>query len=396
MDDRSKDIQAMGSPPAPAIPPPRQTLDGLAARFASRAAAHDQSGEIATENLDECRAAGLLGLTIARMDGGQGSGLRQVVDVVGRLATGDPTTALIMAMHFLQHMLVARDSRWPDTARRQVIETALRDGALINALRVEPELGTPARGGLPATRITRDAGRIMLNGRKIYSTGSTALRWGTVWAATDEVQPRVGQVLVDLHAPGIRIERSWRQMGMRATGSHTFVFENVELPESALVDLRLPEQWQSNDGALVTGHALAIAALYDGVAHAARDWLVSFLHARVPTALGRPLATLPRFHTLLGQIDALLMSNRSILDVALGRAESGDYPGTEANLAKYVMTENAIRAVELGVAAIGNPALSEDNPLERHFRNVLCARIHSPQGDVALAAAGRVALAATE
>lgn len=386
----------MGSSPAPAIATMRQTLDELVARFAPRAAAHDRSGEIATENLDECHAAGLLGLTITRMDGGLGGGLRQVVDVVGALATGDPTTALIVAMHSLQHMLIAENSRWPDAARRQVIETALRDGALINALRVEPELGTPSRGGLPATRITRNAGRVMLNGRKIYSTGSTALRWGTVWVATDEARPRVGQVLVDLHAPGVRIERSWHQMGMRATGSHTFVFENVELPETALVDLRPPEQWQSNDGALVTGHALAIAALYDGVARAARDWLVSFLHARVPTALGRPLATLPRFHTLLGQIDALLMSNRSIMDVALNRAENGDYPGTEANLAKYVMTENAIRAVELGVAAIGNPALSEDNPLERHFRNVLCARIHTPQGDVALAAAGKAALTPAE
>ncbi|EGH49830.1 acyl-CoA dehydrogenase family protein, partial [Pseudomonas syringae pv. pisi str. 1704B] len=30
-------------------------------------------------------------------------------------------------------------------------EQAVREGALINALRVEPDLGTPARGGLPGT-----------------------------------------------------------------------------------------------------------------------------------------------------------------------------------------------------------------------------------------------------
>ncbi|CAM3007722.1 acyl-CoA dehydrogenase [Komagataeibacter xylinus] len=382
----------MNATPSPAPAQSKAALTDMAARFAQRAAAYDRSGEIATDNLDDVREAGLLGLTIARADGGQGGGLRQIVEVIGTLAKGDPTTALIVGMHYLQHAVIAKAANWPQAARRQVIETALREGALINALRVEPELGTPSRGGLPGTRITWVDGKPRLNGRKIYSTGSTALRWGTVWAATDEPEPRVGQVLVDLTQPGVSIERSWNQMGMRATGSHTVVFDNVELPDTALVDLRAPEEWHNRDGSLVLGHVLAIASLYDGVARAARDWLITFLHERVPTALGKPLATLPRFQTLLGEIDALLMVNESLIETALTRAESGNYPAHEANLAKHVVTENAIRSVELGLAAIGNPGLSQDNPLERHYRNVLCARIHTPQADVALAAAGRIAL----
>lgn len=382
----------MNATPSPAPAQTKAVLADLATRFAQRAAAYDRSGEIATDNLDDVRAAGLLGLTIARADGGLGGGLRQIVEVIGTLAKGDPTTALIVGMHYLQHAVIAKATNWPQAARRQVIETALHEGALINALRVEPELGTPSRGGLPGTRITWVDGKPRLNGRKIYSTGSTALRWGTVWAATDEATPRVGQVLVDLTLPGVSIERSWNQMGMRATGSHTVVFDNVELPDTALVDLRAPEEWHTRDGSLVVGHVLAIACLYDGVARAARDWLITFLHERVPTALGKPLATLPRFQTLLGEIDALLMVNESLIETALTKAESGHYPPHEANLAKYVVTENAIKSVELGLAAIGNPALSQDNPLERHYRNVLCARIHTPQADVALAAAGKVAL----
>jgi alkylation response protein AidB-like acyl-CoA dehydrogenase len=61
-------------------------------------------------------------------------------------------------------------------------------------------------------------------------------------------------------------------------------------------------------------------------------------------------------------------------------------------LIKYVVTENAISAVQKAVAAIGNPALSRDNPLERHLRNVLCARIHTPQADAALGLSGRLSL----
>jgi alkylation response protein AidB-like acyl-CoA dehydrogenase len=60
---------------------------------------------------------------------------------------------------------------------------------------------------------------------------------------------------------------------------------------------------------------------------------------------------------------------------------------------KTVVADNAIAAVEQAVALCGNHALTRTNPLERHLRDVLCARIHSPQADSALVAAGRAALA---
>ncbi len=64
----------------------------------------------------------------------------------------------------------------------------------------------------------------------------------------------------------------------------------------------------------------------------------------------------------------------------------------EGNNIKYVVTANAIRAVELGLELTGNPGLSRKNPLERHYRDVLCSRIHSPQNDTILTGAGRAAL----
>ena len=60
---------------------------------------------------------------------------------------------------------------------------------------------------------------------------------------------------------------------------------------------------------------------------------------------------------------------------------------------KRTATANAIRAVEIGISLIGNPALSRRNPLERHYRDVLCSRIHTPQDDTIVLMAGRAALA---
>ena len=55
--------------------------------------------------------------------------------------------------------------------------------------------------------------------------------------------------------------------------------------------------------------------------------------------------------------------------------------------------ENAIAAVQLATELAGNHGLSRHNKLERHLRDVLCARIHTPQPDAAWTAAGRIALA---
>ncbi len=105
------------------------------------------------------------------------------------------------------------------------------------------------------------------------------------------------------------------------------------------------------------------------------------------------MATLPRFHETVGEMDALLLANRSILGAVIER--SSDSLATQAidsGLAKYLVTTNAMRVVELGVAAIGNAGLSRTFPLERFYRDVLCSRVHVPQNDMILSTAGRAAL----
>ena len=371
------------------------TLTTLTERFAATAAEHDRSGRIAVQNLAALHEAGLLGLTVDRRFGGSGAGLGQVARVIGRIAEGDPATALILAMHYLQLAAATRSGRWPEAVLRMVSQGAVRDGALINALRVEPGLGTPARGGLPETIARRSGASWRVSGRKLYSTGSYALRWGVVWGHTDEARPRVGSFLVGLSSPGISIEPSWNQLGMRATESHTVVLDDVAIPLEHAVDAREPEAWGGADAVQSLWGSVTVAALYDGIARAAHRWLLDFLRARAPGNLGAPLASLPRFHELVGSIEALLLVNRRLITNVVDAEARGEAIGAaEAGLIKAVVTDNAIKAVESGLAAIGNPGLSRDNPLERHYRDVLCARIHTPQRDAALTLAGRLALEA--
>ncbi len=65
-----------------------------------------------------------------------------------------------------------------------------------------------------------------------------------------------------------------------------------------------------------------------------------------------------------------------------------------AAIAKLTGTRAAIKVVERAVALVGNNGLTRKYPLDRHYRDVLCARVHTPQDDSVVAAAGRSALAA--
>ena len=368
----------------------------LGREFAVTAAGYDRSAAFPFANFEKLRAAGLLCLATARRFGGQGTGLVQSLAVVNAISRGEPSTGLILAQQYLFHAGLRSNANWPERLREAISVSAVTEGGLANMLRVEPELGTPVRGGIPATIARKVDGGWSLSGHKIFATGSHGLTWNAVWARTDEADLRVGQVIVPLGAKGFRIVDSWDHLGMRASSSHDVVLEDVFVPDDHAVDLRRPADWAARDPAAVAWTALLFACIYDGVARAARDWLIGFLKTRVPSNLGAPLATLGRMQDAVGQIEALLQTNTQLFALAEKVDQGHPPPPHEAYLAKYTINANAITAVEKAVEVSGNPGLTRANPLERHLRDVLCARVHSPQADMVLGNAGRIALGLAE
>jgi alkylation response protein AidB-like acyl-CoA dehydrogenase len=363
-------------------------LSDLTERFSATAAQHDEASSFPYENFRALHAAGLLALTAPIELGGGSADLAAALNVVRAVARGEPATALVLTMQYLFH---AHGSvGWPDHLRRRVVRDAVEAGGLINALRVEPDLGTPARGGLPATVARRTDDGWRLSGRKIYSTGAPALSWMMVWARTDDETPVVGGFLVPGRAAGVRIEETWDHTGLRASASHDVVFEGVLIPADHALSPTPVGEVPKIDPEFMVWSSVLISAIYDGVARAARDWFVDWALSRRPSNLGAPLASLPRFQELVGAIDGLLLQNRVLLDAAA----AGGVSPVESGLLKHLVTENAIAAVEKAIAVSGNPGLSRRNDLQRHYRDVLCGRVHTPQGDVALAAAGKAAFAA--
>lgn len=364
----------------------QELIDGIAAA----AEGHDRDGGFPHANFAALHAAGLLALTVPTRFGGLGHGLRESADLVRDVGRGCPSTALVLAMQLLHHHAISANRRWPPEVAEMVARAAVEQGALINSMRVEPELGTPARGGMPATIARRTATGWALSGQKIYATGVRGLTWGLVWARTDESEPRLGSFLLPIATPGVRIVETWDHFGLRASGSHDVTMEDAAIPHNHAVDIRPPADWRGRDATQATWNVTLISSVYAGVAEAARDWLRDFLRARTPSNLGAALATLPRMQEAMGRIEARLLVNERLLKFLATEAdgEAASDP-TQVDLLKITIADNAIEAVQEAVALCGNHALARSNPLERHLRDVLCARIHTPQADSAYVAAGK-------
>ena len=375
-----------------------QSASSLAARFAERAERHDREASFPFENFQDLREAGFLALTVPREYGGFGGNELDFALALERIAWGDASTALALGMHLSNIGQLVEGHLWPERVPglcREIVE----QGAMLNAAQAEPRLGSPSHGGLPDTTARREpSGEWVLNGRKIYTTGAPGLRYFLVLAAVQEPdQPvRLGTFLVPSDAPGVRVEETWDAMALRASGSHDLVLEDARIPAGALLDARAPGTPDPRAALGLPWGAIALSAIYTGVALAARDEAAHFAATRVPTALGKPVGELPTVRLKLGEIEELLLiSHRLLYGLAGDWVHQPDmHPSlrAQAPIVKSLATNNAVRVTDLALRIVGGAGLQRSMRLELLFRDARAGLINAPLDDVVLQNAGKAAV----
>lgn len=364
---------------------PPQTL----ARIAAAAPGADRTGSFPTEGIQALQDAGLLQATVARRYGGPGGSVDDLVSIIAQIGTADPSVALIVTMTLANHLAQAERSHWPEAHYRQIVAEGRHRPILLNAARVEPDLGSPARGGLPQTRARRTATGWAISGVKRFVTGSEGLTHHLVWATTDESPTRVGTFIVPCDAPGIEIIKTWDSLGMRATASHDVAYHEVAVPLDHVLDLvEAGKGQQDNLGFAVLN--LGLTSIYLGVGEAAAQAFARFAHDRIPANLGRPIAETERIITVAGEVDLLVSTARTFLFDALAHHKTD---ALHLMRVRQIVGRQLKEGVGLAVKALGNPGLGADLGLERHFRNIQAVLVHAPQEDTVLATLGRAAFA---
>jgi len=365
------------------------TAKRLAIEFAARADEADKSGTLPQADVDALKRSGYLGLSIPREYGGMGLSLYDCVAAQLELAQGSAATALVagMQVHIFGHQREARS--WDEAWYEQFCRDAAQ-GALFNSIASEPDMGSPSRGGLPATTavLSEDGEEWVVNGRKTWSTGGKHLTHLLVRVALEE---EGAVVLIRQGTPGVEWVETWSDsLSLRASDSHDVIFKDVHIPYSQVVERDVPfvpNIW----------FPMIMSTIYLGSALAARNCVIQFALERVPTALGKPIATLPKIQRQIGEIDVALQAARSLLmEVAAGW--TGDNDGREAMsariaAAKTIVTNTANDVTDKALRIAGGSSITKALPLERYFRDVRAGSMQPPSGDTALEIVGRAAIA---
>lgn len=369
---------------------PRDVAQALSAEFASRADAADRAMCLPAEDVAALKASGILMANVPREYGGLGLPLREVVALQLELAQGSASTGIVAAMS-LQVVGRERDRELRNGVAMRRIGDIMTSGGLINSIASEPALGSPSRGGAFATRCAAQPdGTLRLDGCKTWSTGGRHLTHLFVRAMLGDEQC---VVVVENNQPGIRWQETWQHsLALRASDSHDVYFEGVCVaPEDIIEQGDQPKSYNA-------WFPMLLAATYLGAAMAARSAVIQYALERVPTALGKPIATLPKIQRQIGEIDMQLQAAESLLLDATAPWTDDRHDDFGALFPRIVAAKQfavgvANTVTDRALQVAGGIALTSSSPLERFFRDTRPGNMQPPSGDTAFEIIGRDAIA---
>lgn len=359
---------------------PFERLHPLLSDFAARASGHDASDRFVAENYAALKDARLFSAAVPAEFGGDGLSLPELSRFLREMAAACSATALAYSMH--THVVALLAWRW----RRQKapVEAVLARIAAEQIVLISSGGSDWLESSGTARRVD---GGFIIDAVKGFASGVPAGALINTSAVYDdpETGPTVLHFMAPLSAKGIRIEETWRAMGMRATGSHLVCLEGYFVPDQAVAAKRPKGKWHPLFHLISMIAIPLIYSVYLGTAEAIRNEAIGMAKRRPAT---------PQLIDAAGALETELAAARIAHADML--AASDDAPGPETTNRVFLARGNMVRAL----LATADKALELANgagymrlsAIERLFRDLQAARFHPLQPHAQRELSGRMAL----
>lgn len=370
------------APSGAAAPTLRERAEALAPVLAARAEAAGESDAFVAEGFADLKAQGFLEAGVPAELGGGGASPAELSEMLRILGRACGSTALALAMH--THQVAIPAWRWRH-AGVTAVEPLLRRVAAERLMLLSSGGSDWVGGGGEAVPVE---GGFAVRARKPFASGAPVgdlLMTMAVLKGEGEAEDEVIHFALPLSSPHVRIEETWRAMGMRGTGSHDVVVEG-HVVAAAGVALRRPAgRWHPVFQVIATVAIPLIYSAYVGVAEGARDAAVALARRR---ADGHTVAA-------VGRLDTELMAARlalgGMLAVVAENAPTADTVN-RVMMGRVLAARHVLRVGELALEAAGGAGFYRRGGVERRVRDLQGARFHPMREGPQAEYAGRMAL----
>ena len=350
----------------------RKNVGDVSSRFSGERNERQRRTALVEADFAELRDAGFLLTGVPVEQGGVWESLhrsaRPVCEILRTLAHGDPSVALVCAMHpTVLSLWLASPTAPPPVGeawtaqRRWAFETA-RDGAWWGTITSEPGSG----GNIARTKATarrRADGTYLLTGQKQFGSGSGITSY-MMTTALPEGETTPDLYVFDLRgvpwdgSTGVSLTAPWDGHGMRATQSHALAFTDFPATRNA---------WP--------GSVLDLLAATGGFVPAAfTSVIVGIVETAVETAREQvtrrrdSLSPYERVEWAKAEMEGWLV--QQAYEGMLRAVEEGKEGRRRATQAKIAIAELAERATGRLCRVVGGGTFSRSSPLGYWYEDV--------------------------
>jgi butyryl-CoA dehydrogenase len=305
-----------------------------------------------------------LGLFLPAEFGGAEAGFVSLVEVIENLSRSSAAVASIVINHSLAAYAL---QRWGSPEQKLTYLPALAAGKTLGAFAVY-EHGPMPGVGPDALQATQHPEGWVLKGTKAFVRNAGVAEFYVVLACTDPAAggKAMAAFLVQGKAAGLTVTAPAETMGLKGCPMADLVFDNVVLPETALLG-------GSTQGQAITMETLAVAAVAEaaqtvGIGQAAVEHAAAYSKTRVQ--FGRPVSGFQAIQTLLAETATDCHLARLGLREAALLIEQGEPFEVEAAMVKQFLARFGSKMLVDTVQVEGGFGYSEFMPLPRLFRDI--------------------------
>ena len=348
---------------------------------APRAEEVDRDGIWPEHTMHALAAAGLMGLHVPRVLGGEGQGLVGLVAITEAVGMACSSSALCYGMHCVGTAVIAARAT-PDQRERYLAPIAA--GEHITTLGLS-ESGVGSHLYLSETTLQREDRHLIVDGVKQFITnGAQADSYvvSTMSSRHDEEPGEFSMLIVDADTPGVSWLAPWDGLGMRGNCSRGLRLQGARVPIDNLLGEEGDQPWYVFD-VVAPYFLMAMSATYLAIARAALELTIQHMRARRFSHSGESLAEISVLQHKLADMWVSVQKTRRLVYEAARLGDAADADVLPALLmSKADAAETAVAVTNEAMTICGGTAYRENAHLARLLRDARAGHVMSPTTDL--------------